>query len=215
MFLSNRCPICNRSQRRICLSCWESLPPAGNLAIDGVKWGMAIFAYAPQTRSVVLTAKNRGRRDLLRVAGTAMATAVATESDCASYDAVTWVPASPSQRRRRGFDQGRVLARSVAPVVRSKAKPLLRRTGTAQTGRSRSDRLLGPDLTSRRPVRGAILLVDDVVTTGASLRRAAAELYHAGASRVDAVVFAAVLPISSSGHLFPSQHPVERSLPWR
>lgn len=208
MFFARNCPVCTRPHRSICPECWESLPPAGDLSVDGINWCLAIFAYAPETRSVVLTAKNCGRRDLLRKAATVMADEVSASRQIPPYDAVTWVPASPAQRRRRGFDQGRVLGRTVARRLGVPARPLLRRSGSAQTGRSREARLSGPDIQSLRPCSGTLLLVDDVVTTGGSLRRAAEVLYHSGATRVDAVAFAAV----QSSHSILSSPPTNNAL---
>ncbi len=206
MFFARNCPVCARPHRSVCPGCWESLTPAGDLTVDGINWCHAIFAYTPEIRSVVLTAKNSGRRDLLRKAATLMADEVATSRQLQPYDAVTWVPASPAQRRRRGFDQGRVLGRSVARRLGVPAQPLLRRSGAAQTGRSREARLNGPDIQSLRPCSGTLLLVDDVVTTGASLRRASEVLYNSGASRVDAVAFAAVQPNHSLTSSFPTNN---------
>jgi predicted amidophosphoribosyltransferase len=106
-------------------------------------------------------------------------------------DLVTWVPAAPVNRRRRGYDQSEVLARRVAHRLGVPAMRLLARRGGAQTSATREERLTGPILAVRRAVRGAVLVVDDVVTSGASLATAAAGLRSAGAGRVDAVVVAA------------------------
>jgi predicted amidophosphoribosyltransferase len=63
--------------------------------------------------------------------------------------------------------------------------------GTPQTGRSRRERLTGPAFVARRRVRGAVLVVDDVVTTGATLRAAEAALQQAGARAVHCLAAAA------------------------
>lgn len=198
MLFVRQCPVCARPNRTICLPCWESMNPAGEVAVDGINWCQAIFAYSPETRSVVLTGKNRGRRDLLRKAATVMADEVSASPHRSSYDVVTWVPASPAQRRRRGFDQGRILGCAVARRLGVPARPLLRRSGSPQTGQSRVARLNGPEIQSLRPCSGTLLLVDDVITTGGSLRRASEVLHNSGASLVDAVVFAAVQPSLST-----------------
>ncbi|MEZ5341750.1 MAG: phosphoribosyltransferase family protein [Acidimicrobiales bacterium] len=133
-----------------------------------------------------------------------MADAVSAAPMRLDYTAVTWVPASPEQKRRRGFDQGRILARGVGRQLQIPTRSLLRRSGAPQTGQSRAERLLGPDLYARRRTQGAVLVVDDVVTTGASLRRAAMVLVQSGAHRVDAVVFAATAP--HRANQFPIPH---------
>ena len=107
-------------------------------------------------------------------------------------DVVTWVPADPGHRRERGYDQGQLLARRVARLLRRPARSLLvRDRSRPQTGLDRRRRLDGPGLRARGPVRGTVLVVDDVVTTGGSLGAAARALRAAGAEGVLALTLAA------------------------
>jgi predicted amidophosphoribosyltransferase len=115
---------------------------------------------------------------------------------------VTWVPASTARRRGRGFDQSEVVARAAArhlglPTVRL----LARRPGPEQTGASRAERLVGPALAPVGRRRGPVLLVDDVLTTGSTLRAAAAVLRRAGSGPVRAAVIAR----SDRFHAAPAQ----------
>lgn len=105
-------------------------------------------------------------------------------------DLVTWVPCSPSRRRGRGFDPAELLARALARRLRLKAVPSLRRLDDQpQTSRSRQGRLQGPQLSPRRHFDSvAMMVVDDVSTTGSTLRAAAATLRAAGAVSVVAIV---------------------------
>lgn len=104
-----------------------------------------------------------------------------------SIDVVTWAPTSSHRRRRRGYDQAELLARSVARQLRLPCRRLLIRKSThSQTGRTRNDRLIDPPRFVARPMRVSVrvLVIDDVVTTGSTLRSALAALEFAGYSDV-------------------------------
>ena len=107
-------------------------------------------------------------------------------------DVVTWVPASPSRRRQRGFDQGELLARALARRRRVRVRRLLRRSDDEpQTGRDLDGRVAGPDLASCGPrlrSEPRVLVVDDVSTTGTTLRCAASVLRSRGAGTVFGLV---------------------------
>ena len=142
---------------------------------------------------------HRGRpADLVRELKYGRATVVVTKLAGAmtaiapKAEVVTWIPASPSRRRRRGFDQGELLARAVARRLRLPARRLLRRTDDiAQTSRGLEGRLLGPDFEAvgrRLRFKPRVILVDDVCTTGSTLRSAAAVLRARGAGWVCGLV---------------------------
>lgn len=109
---------------------------------------------------------------------------------------VTHVPTATSRIRQRGYDQAQLIARELARRMNCAYAPLLARAGQQrQVGQSRQARIMqlaGSFKSLKRSVRGKhVLLVDDVVTTGATLDAAAAALKKAGAVRVDAATFAA------------------------
>ncbi|MEO5723589.1 MAG: phosphoribosyltransferase family protein, partial [Ilumatobacteraceae bacterium] len=109
-------------------------------------------------------------------------------------DVVTWAPTSPSNAGRRGFDQAEMLARAVARELGVPCRRLLYRShGQSQSGHGRADRLQHTAaFRARAPRPGlAVLLVDDVVTTGATLRTARDSLLAAGVADVQCIAVAA------------------------
>lgn len=102
------------------------------------------------------------------------------------------VPPAPLRMRWRGFDSAAEIAvelsrRSGLPI----SECLRRRSSRRQVGRARSERIALPPrihICARAP--GRAILVDDVVTTGATLKACAEALRHGGSETVGAVTFA-------------------------
>jgi predicted amidophosphoribosyltransferase len=149
----------------------------------------AVLTYQGAGRRMLLALKYANAKPVAR----SLASAMARRARRHRVDVVTWAPTSAARRRERSYDQAEVLARAVAWRLGVPCRRLLRRTdgGPPQTGRSRADRLEGPAFEARRRVRGAVLVVDDVVTTGATLRAADAALRAAGAEAVHCIAAAA------------------------
>lgn len=106
------------------------------------------------------------------------------------------VPTAASRVRQRSFDHSAHLARQIGQDLNIWYSNALIRLGhSRQVGADRSVRLsqLAGSFIVRNPLNirdQNILLVDDVVTTGATLRAATRALRAAGAARIDALVFA-------------------------
>jgi ComF family protein len=177
----------------LCARCRGRLRWLGREPSDGI-W--APVAYAGPARALVAALKFRGA---LGVAN-AMAAAV-----CASCPAgwlsdsgvvLVPVPLHPSRRRRRGFNQAERLARGVAERTGLGVCDCLERVGprATQMGLGREERLarIAGSVRVRAGARvpERVVLVDDVVTTGATLAACAAALRDAGAREVRAVAYA-------------------------
>ena len=110
-------------------------------------------------------------------------------------DAILPVPLHWRRHWRRGFNQACEIARPLAkqqgvPVIRSVTR---RRATPPQSGLTAAERAknLRAAFVVRRPIRHEhVLIVDDVITTGATVRQLARTLRHAGAKRVSALAVA-------------------------
>jgi len=133
---------------------------------------------------VIASLKYRGERRAAKWLAGRMAPLVPLAADV-----ITWVPTTNSALRRRGYDHGHELARLLGSHAGIRCRRLLNRRGeTRQTGRSRAQRISGPDVVATGPPKllagSFVVVVDDVTTTGASLRVAAEQLRRSGALRV-------------------------------
>lgn len=105
------------------------------------------------------------------------------------------VPTATNRVRGRGYDQAKLLGRELSRQARLPYLDCLIRSGhTHQVGASRQQRLKQLNeafrVSNAERVRGArILLIDDVMTTGATLEAAAGVLRASGVKQVEAIVF--------------------------
>lgn len=113
---------------------------------------------------------------------------------------VTYLPTARKHIRQRGFDHSRLIAKHLAQRRQLKLKNLLRRKRTAQqVGSSRADRIKQAkglySSSARLNQEITYILIDDVVTTGASVYQAAKAMRAAGARKI-AVITVAYTPRS-------------------
>ncbi len=151
--------------------------------------------YAPPLAGMIVALKFGARLDLGPILGSLLAR-LAVQAALPPAHGVVPLPLADERRRFRGFNQAEELAR---PLARALALPLqpgaLRRLrhGPAQHQLPRARRLANLDGAFAAPARcdGAhLLLVDDVMTTGATLAAAARALRRAGAARITNLVLA-------------------------
>lgn len=150
----------------------------------------APVAYEGAARAVVRRLKFHGALALAEH----MAAAIAANAPqgLLAYPLVP-VPSPPARRRRRGFCHAALLAAALGRRARLPVAHALERCdgGQRQVGRRRSERLRTPPaFRAARAGGGRVLLVDDVVTTGATLGACARAMRAAGWQCAHAVAYA-------------------------
>ena len=215
LLLPRRCLVCGAYGAQLCAACRHGLPPLEPPLCERcgapTAWPVrrcrecagrrlafacarAAVAYDDSVRRLVAAWKERGLRRLAEDA----AELVAERVPRPPATVLTFVPPDPARSAERGHHPAERLARSLAGRWQLPCKALLARTRGArrQRGLSRADRQrnVARAFTSRG-IAGAVVLVDDVYTSGSTASAAASALLAAGAGRVDVVTFARVIRI--------------------
>ena len=193
-----RCAFCHAfletSGDGLCAHCRTGLPFAqngGRQRFSFVRACVSPLTYEGDVRASLLRYKFGGATGYAKVYGRLVANTVREEL-AGEYDLVTWVPLSRRRLRERGYDQARLLARATAKELDLPLTPTLvkqrntqSQSGTGDAAKRRANiagayrMTTGADVTGKR-----ILLMDDIVTTGATLSECARVLGKAGAEQV-------------------------------
>lgn len=213
LVLPRTCAGCGVPGASLCPSCAGRLARPRLAAPRRVPWGfpptVAAGAYEGPVRPAVVAFKDRGHAELARPLGAALAVAVAAlvraVPERAGPVLLVPVPSSRAALRSRGRDHVRELTVRAVAELRAAGVPAGRAGLVARRGRVRDSAGLAAEqrranlagtfvVAGRVPERALLVLVDDVVTTGATLTEAARAVAGGlppGASPVLAAVVAA------------------------
>ena len=203
LLFPSKCIICQalvKQDTPICAQCARKLKPTGAKACqkgDFFDGCYSPFFYREPLRDSFHRYKFNGFQHYSRLYGKWMADCLCAHEET-SFDCVTWAPLSRLRRWRRGYDQAELLAREIGrrlglPVASTLQKryrrPLSKLSGDKAI---RAARVLGAyTLCPRASVKGKrLLLVDDIVTSGATLSECARVLKTHGAAEVVCVTLA-------------------------
>ncbi|MCY7386815.1 MAG: ComF family protein [Burkholderiales bacterium] len=184
------CPRCNAisTDHQVCGACLSD-PPHFDDTISA-------FRYAFPLDRLVQAYKFNANLGLLSLFADALASAIRANTADVKADLVIPLPLAPKRLAERGFNQSALLGANIAKAlgIRFEARGMLRvRETPPQTGLNREARLKnvrGAFDCARRLEGRHVAVVDDVMTTGATLSEAAKVLKKAGAARVSAWVVA-------------------------
>ena len=199
-----KCILCRKlltkDELDLCRDCRCDAPdyPQGKLKIQFLDSFAAIWYYEGNIRRSLLRYKFYGARHYAAGYGRILAMKLLREYP-EGFDVLTWVPVSRLRKLRRGYDQVELLAKAVAAELDMEPVPLLEkiRNNPPQSGivgqAQRRANVLGIYRVKENvQVEGKrILLLDDILTTGATAGECARVLLTAGASEVHCAVVAA------------------------
>ena len=197
-----RCIFCRRLLRRgasgACESCLSSL--TGDVRVRMGSWFSLCVVpmdYAGPVRDAILRFKFEDQPGYATAFGRILAESI-REHLAGEYDLITWVPVSARRLRKRGYDQAMLLAMAAALELQDVAVETLEKQAdnpaqsAMQSAEARRSNVLGayrvpdPELVAGKRV----LLIDDIITTGATLEEASHTLRQAGAAKVLAAALA-------------------------
>lgn len=199
-----KCVLCGKVLEKdeldLCHHCRIHAPecPVINSRYPYLNSWIALWYYEDVVRRSLLRYKFYGKRAYASRYARLLGMKLLRE-ERADFDVLTWIPISDKRRRKRGFDQVELLAEKLGKELGVTPQPLLKkiRDNPAQSGivgqAERRANVLGVyQVQNPQLIQGKrVLLLDDIVTTGATAGECARVLLTAGAKEVHFAVLAA------------------------
>lgn len=187
------CKVLSDDELDLCRQCRTEAPecPISRKKLPFVDSWASVWYYEKRVRSSILRYKFYGARSHAHGYGRLLAMKL-QETHPEGFDVLTWVPISRLRKLRRGYDQVQLLTHAVGKELGMEPVPLLSKTrhnrpqsGIAGFAQRRANVLGVYRATQPELMQGKrILLLDDVITTGATLSECARVLLTAGAKEI-------------------------------
>lgn len=203
----DRCLACGESGSELCPKCLSDFPMAERKSAD---WIFPLYDYRhPPAKKALWSLKYKGRKRLARVLGQALYEKIAEEiSDISilqnfASPLLIPIPLSPKRKRERGFNQSELLCREILAVHQERLHPennfileignniLIKPKETEHQARIRDRKarlrnIIGSfTATNQDRLSGRnVILIDDILTTGATLSEARRVLKEGGARKI-------------------------------
>ena len=203
LFFPKKCIFCRgflgKHEDFMCEKCKKNLPTATGQSVfvkgKFFEKTVAPFYYSDMVRNSILRYKFSNREFYCEKYGPMLAVSIQKELDT-DFDVITSVVSSKMRRRKRGYDPAISLARQVANALDIGYEKLLVKTRSTKPQSQIKDKAqrranISGSFKLARDVAGLrVLVIDDIITTGATLEECSKELMLGGAARVCGATFA-------------------------
>ena len=203
-----KCLICNETiikrENYICEKCKKELKIDDIMISIVMDDGSEIecfspFEYSGKIKKSILRFKFKGYKNYSKFFAEVMAKGVTQKFSNIKFDCITYVPLRPERKRSRGYNQSECIASDISSIINVPCEELISKIKSNHIQHeldfsSRIENVKGVyAVKNERAVKGkTILLCDDIITTGSTLRECAKTLLESGAKEVYCCAIASV-----------------------
>lgn len=197
LIFPKKCVLCKsvltKNETDLCHNCRADAPEytKAKTSISFVAGWTTVWYYKDNVRASLLRYKFYNNRHYADAYGRMLAMRILSDLP-EDIDILTWIPVSKKRKFRRGYDQVQLLAQEVGKQLSRKPVPLLKKIrntpaqSTLRDASARRANVMGAYevLDPGQVIGKKVLLLDDIITTGATISECAKTLLFAGAKNV-------------------------------